>query len=1268
MTSRFKQLVQKSFEELRPQAEATSSLFYGHLFELNPRLEKLFINRLRSEGLSLMQTIAIAVRGLDRFDEIAPLLNKLGARYAGYGVQESDYETVCTAWLWAIERGLGDLFTAEVRAAWIAVNELMTGAMKTGAREALIVTAAPRDESAAFTRDNRNGWRKYLAPAANRNLKASETGIQALSNYETLTGRFATTMGAMAMLIGLLFFTGSAASAKTITVTGTGDTIAVDGVVTLREAITAANTNAPCGDAPAGDPGLDVINFNIAGGGVQTISPTSALPAITEPITINGYTQPGASANTLAVGSNAVLLIELSGAAANSMAGLTIDAGNSTIRGLVINRFNNRGIFLETNGSNTIAGNYIGTNAAGTVSFASPNNGLGIYIATPNNTIGGLTPADRNVISGNGNANGGAGIVADTANATGNRVIGNYIGTNASGMAAIPNYNSGLFLISGSSNSIVGGTTFDERNVISGNSNGVAINGSSSNQIIGNYIGARADGTTGVANNSDIGVNLTNSSNNTIGGPSAGSGNLIAFNTGAGVSFFSGINNAILGNSIHSNFQLGIDLFSGAFGVTPNDDNVGDVDTGPNNLQNFPVITSAVSNGGTTTIKGTLDSAFSTQFRLEFFSNTAADSSGFGEGQTFLGFVNSVTDASGKASFTFNVPTANVVGNFFSATATDPNGNTSEFAASASGVANSPGTLQLSTNSQLKFENSGSFTINVTRTNGSTGTVTVHYATADGTAKAPSDYTGTSGTLTFNDGETSKPITVPIIDDNTPEGMESFTLTLSNPTGGAVLGSTTSANLFIQDNEDPTLSISDVSQAEGNSGTTAFTFTVTSSNAITNDVSVSYATGNGTATAGSDYQTTSGSLTILAGQTSKTITVLVNGDTTNEPDETFFVNLSNASSATITKSQGVGTIVNDDGVAPPSLQFSSANYSVQEDLQALTVTVTRSGDTSGAASVSYATVDGTATQKGDFELAVGTLNFAPGDTSKTFQVLINEDMYVEGNETFGLALTNASGASIGQQGTATVTINDDVPESLTNPIDDPQSFVYMQYHDFLGREPDATGLQNWVSTLAGCPNGGFGEFDNPNCDRVHVSAGFYLSEEFQGRGYWAYRFYQTSLGRAPLYKEFIPDMLKVGGSQSPQQEVVNKQAFTDEWVNRPEFKAKYDALVNPVDYVNALMITTGVNLPNHDALINALQNNQMTRAQVLREIVESKEVDDKFFVQAFVSMQYFGYLRRDPDTTGYNNWVTTLTNDPGNYRHMIFGFIYSTEYRQRFGF
>ena len=232
-------------------------------------------------------------------------------------------------------------------------------------------------------------------------------------------------------------------------------------------------------------------------------------------------------------------------------------------------------------------------------------------------------------------------------------------------------------------------------------------------------------------------------------------------------------------------------------------------------------------------------------------------------------------------------------------------------------------------------------------------------------------------------------------------------------------------------------------------------------------------------------------------------------------------------------------------------------------------------------------------------------------------------------------------------------------------IDDIDFFVQEQYIDFLGRFPDSTGFANWVSTLTNCPNGGFGEFDNPGCDRVHVSAGFYQSIEFQGRGYFAYRFYETALGRRPLYVEFIPDMQKVGGAQSPEQEAASKIEYMNAFVQRPEFKNIYDALNNQ-QYVDKIEQTAGVTVSNKADLVAALNGGTQTRAQVLRTIVESQPVFDKFFNRGFVSMQYFGYLRRDPDTIGFQNWVNTLNADPNNFRHMIFGFIYSNEYRNRF--
>jgi hypothetical protein len=233
-------------------------------------------------------------------------------------------------------------------------------------------------------------------------------------------------------------------------------------------------------------------------------------------------------------------------------------------------------------------------------------------------------------------------------------------------------------------------------------------------------------------------------------------------------------------------------------------------------------------------------------------------------------------------------------------------------------------------------------------------------------------------------------------------------------------------------------------------------------------------------------------------------------------------------------------------------------------------------------------------------------------------------------------------------------------------IDDIDFFVQQQYIDFLGRMPDSTGFANWNNTLNNCPDGGFGENLNPSCDRVHVSAGFYQSLEFQERGYWAYRYYDAALGRRRLYKtEFIPDLQKVGGPLSPAQEAAAKDQYMNDFVQKAEFKGIYDGTSNQ-GYLDKLEQTAGVTISNKATLVAALNGGTQTRAQVLRTVIESPEVFNKFFNRGFVSMQYFGYLRRDPDTIGFANWVNTLNADPSNFRHMIFGFIYSTEYRNRF--
>jgi hypothetical protein len=437
-----------------------------------------------------------------------------------------------------------------------------------------------------------------------------------------------------------------------------------------------------------------------------------------------------------------------------------------------------------------------------------------------------------------------------------------------------------------------------------------------------------------------------------------------------------------------------------------------------------------------------------------------------------------------------------------------------------------------------------------------------------------------------------------------------------------------------------------------------------------------------TATAGSDYQTVTGSLNFAPGEISKPLTVTVNGDTQNEADESFVVNLFSPVNVSIGKDQGVGTIVNDDSVPPSkTIQFSQSAYSVQEELGALTVTVTRSGDTSAGASVDYQTVDGSSAQKTDFEYAAGTLIFAPGETAKTFTLLINEDSYLEGNESFSLMLSNPVGGSLGTEGTAAVTIIDDPSEPAVNTVDDPQSFVYLHYHDFLNRVPDAAGLAFWTDQITSCGA-------NQTCidsARANVSAAFYLSIEFQQTGYLLYLMQKESYATMPSYAAFMRDLQEISRGvvvKSPgwQQKLSDNQAkFAEAWANRAKFKAVYDGLSNDA-YVNTLYANAGI-VPapaERNTLVSGLNTASIDRSAVLLEVANNAAFRQQQQNAAFVLMEYFGYLRRNPNEApepalnfdGYNFWLNKLNQFGGNYldAEMVKAFIISSEYRHRFGF
>jgi len=617
----------------------------------------------------------------------------------------------------------------------------------------------------------------------------------------------------------------------------------------LRDAILQANAVA----------GADIINFNIPGAGVQTIAPLTSLPIITQAVTIDGTSQPGFAGTPL---------IQLNGTNAGATTnGILITGSGSTIRGLAINRFGGSGIFILGNAAtgNSVLGNFIGTDVNGTADLGNGGSGVVVDNAA-GNTIGGTAAGNRNIISGN-NA---FGVLINAAGATGNTVLGNFIGTNINGTAALPNTLTGV-QISGGSNNIVGGITVADRNLISGNgSAGVFIDGATAtgntvlgnfigtdingtadlgnvgfgvaiqnapnntiggsvagarniisgnnafgvliqntpatsnaatgnkvlgnfigtdvngtadlgnsltgvlvqdaasntiggtaagdrniisgndgfgvqilnanatlNSVLGNYIGTNAAGTAALPNiigvvvdnapsntiggsvagagniisgnsspsaglgvqitgasatgntlrgnfigvaangssplgNSSIGVQITAAaSNNAIGGTAAGEGNIIANNGNIGVAVASGTGNRIQNNSIFANLGLGIDL--GNHGITPND--AGDIDIGANNLQNTPVLTTATASGGSVTVAGTYNSIPSTAFTLQIFTNNSPGT----QGQTFIASIPVTTDAAGNAAFNQTFPAAVTAGQLITATATDAAGNTSEF-------------------------------------------------------------------------------------------------------------------------------------------------------------------------------------------------------------------------------------------------------------------------------------------------------------------------------------------------------------------------------------------------------------------------------------------------------------------------------------------------------------------------------------------------------------------------------------------------------------
>jgi len=388
--------------------------------------------------------------------------------------------------------------------------------------------------------------------------------------------------------------------------------------------------------------------------------------------------------------------------------------------------------------------------------------------------------------------------------------------------------------------------------------------------------------------------------------------------------------------------------------------------------------------------------------------------------------------------------------------------------------------------------------------------------------------------------------------------------------------------------------------------------------------------------------------------------------------------------------------VDQAGNTNSTVQFASAGVNVNESEKKVQFTISRSGSSALVSFVGYATSDGTADRRRDYTQTLGTLSFGVGETSKTVTVFITDDTFVESPETLTVALSNPTGTTLGAQRALTLTIISDDTSNGPNPVDaatfNSQYFVRQHFVDFLNREPDTAGLNFWTNEIESCGS-------NQQCrelKRINVSAAFFLSIEFQETGYLVYRMYKTAFGdttspnvsgTVPIARlaEFIPDTqqigqgVQVGIGNWEQQLEANKNAFALEFVLRQRFLSAFPLSMTPTQFVDKLNQNAGGVLSTNERtqLINELTGNNTSvgRASVSRKVAEDADLRQNEKNRAFVLMQFYGYLRRNPDDPqdtdfrGWKFWLDKLNQFNGNFvqAEMVKAFITSTEYRQRFG-
>ena len=348
-----------------------------------------------------------------------------------------------------------------------------------------------------------------------------------------------------------------------------------------------------------------------------------------------------------------------------------------------------------------------------------------------------------------------------------------------------------------------------------------------------------------------------------------------------------------------------------------------------------------------------------------------------------------------------------------------------------------------------------------------------------------------------------------------------------------------------------------------------------------------------------------------------------------------------------------------------------------------------------SATVEIASEDNTAKQEGDYTLVAGRLVFAPGETEKTFDILVNEDNYTEGTEFATLVLQHPEGGTVGAPGTASLEITDDASEDATNPIDDSRIFVAQHYHDFLYRQADQSGEDFWTNQIESCGA-------DASCrqeKRDSVASAFFLSIEFKETGYYVIRARKAAFGDVksnPRFEVFLRDQRQVaenvivGQAGFQQQLEANKQKYLEDFVTRAEYLAQFPEGESADRYVDTLFQNAGARptTAERDNAINAYAGGDTAgRAAALRSVIESGSVFNAEYNSSFVLLQYYGYLRRNPDDApdnnfvGYDFWLNKINafSLPGEdmrddaqalarvqRAEMVRAFIESIEYRQRF--